>query len=238
MKFTKLFVVFVLALFCITSLSYAYEIIENFDKSYIYVPQDPNNETMKILVLFHNCGDKEKNPNYSREAETFNFKAEASKWQVKAEEENFFIIGFDFENYSKQLVLKQSAEVINKKIVRIIDQLKEQYNPKETKVYVAGSHYGGAIAIMFNTMFNGFDACVSMNGNELTNGTTRDIKRAKNKTYYLFQGEKNKYVTMKRCKTIKNKLAQKGANVEIISYENADNVLPESAYSDAIDKIK
>ncbi len=121
-----------------------------------------------------------------------------------------------------------------------LDRIKTTCNTKETKIYVAGSQFGGNIALLFNLIYDNYDGALCMNILKPTKDIMKNIDKAENKKFYFFHCEKNKSINANKLESLKKKLTKKGAIVENIIYKNSkDNFsLPKKAYLDAINKIK
>jgi len=233
MKLLKILII-VLTLLYVPNFIYSYNKTETSSKAYIYIPQKDEIKELKILVLFHNYINKT-NPNNKKYTD-FNFKQEVENWQFEAEKENFFIIGFDL--YYNSFVREEALDTINNRILREIKKLKESYNQTEAKVYIAGTQYGAAMALLFNLRYDNFDGCLCMNCSKPINLTANHLKFAKGKKFYFFHAEKNSLMTIGKINSLKNRLIQKEAIAEVFEYKDLTNKLSSSAYSDAIDKIK
>lgn len=218
--------------------SYAYEKLDFFDKFHIYTPyiyilQDETTiEEVKILVLFHNYVPLE-----NSEQKIYDFAEEASKWETMSENEKIFIMGFDFENYDS-FVDKEKMDIVNKRILIEIDRMKNTCGTKDIKVYVAGTNFGGDIALLFNLLYNTFDGALCMNITKPTKFIEKNFEKCKNKKFYFFHCDKNKDMSVSKLKKLIKKLSKKGAVAEISTYKDEEKtgLLPNTAYLDAIDK--
>lgn len=234
MKLSKMLVV-LFTLLCVPTFSYSYDKANVSSNTYVYTPQKEEIQDLKVLVLFHNYINKS-NPNFKK-YNNFNFKQEAQSWEFSAEKENFFIIGFDLNDYSGML-RDEAFDAMNKKIVAEIDKLKQTYNKDDVKVYVAGTQYGAVIASIFNLRYDNFSGCLCMNCSKPTSLFQKNLKYAKDKKFYFFHAEKNPLMSINKINSLEKKLTKKGAIVEVVEYKGSTNSLPSSAYSEAIDKIK
>lgn len=231
---------------------------------------DTDIDTIKVLVLFHDYEDLENNKetnkkgkkkknkkdkdidnnnldeldddinnNTDNKQEVYDFETESAKWEVKAERENFFIMGFDFGKY-ESFFDKENMDKVNDRVLMEIDRIKNTCNTKEVKVYVAGTQFGGNIALLFNLVYDNYDGALCMNILKPTKDIMKKLDKCEKKKFYFFHSEKNKDMNVSKINGIKNKLAKKGAIAEVIIYKNSEdiNVLPQNAYFDAINKIR
>ena len=180
-----------------------------------------------------NCDSDNKKSNF------YDFATESAKWEVKAEKEQFFIMGFDFGEY-ESFFDKKNMDKVNERVLMEVDRIKTTCNTKETKIYVAGSQFGGNIALLFNLIYDNYDGALCMNILKPTKDIMKNLDKAENKKFYFFHCEKNKSINANKLESLKKKLMKKGAVVENIIYKNSkDNgFLPKKAYLDAINKIK
>ncbi len=248
----------------IATFSFAYEKLDFFDDFHIYTPyiyivqDDTDIDTVKVLILFHdyenlenneekNNSKKDKknknkdvdnktNNNNSDEIIVYDFANESAKWEIKAEREYFFIMGFDFFEGYESLSNKKQLDKINERVLMEIDRIKNTCNTKEVKVYVAGSQLGGDIALLFNLIYDNYDGALCMNISKPTKDIMKQLNKCENKNFYFFHCEKNKSMSASKINGLAKKLTKKGANAETIIYKK--NTLPNKAYFDAINKIK
>lgn len=236
---------------------------------YVYILQDDTDiDTIKVLVLFHNYEDLENNKENKKEKkkkkkkdkdldnnldeldndinnntdnkqEVYDFETESAKWEVKAEKENFFIMGFDFGKY-ESFFDKENMDKVNDRVLMEIDRIKNTCNTIEVKVYVAGTQFGGNIALLFNLLYDNYDGAVCMNISKPTKDVMKKLDKCEKKKFYFFHSEKNKDMSVSKLNGIKNKLTKKGATAEVIVYKTSEdkNILPKKAYFDAINKIR
>ena len=236
----KLKIIILIAIFClIANISFAYEKLEFFDHFYIYTPyvyimqDEPVIEKIKILVLFHDIDNTKK-----KKLEIGGFVKEALRWEYKAEKENLFIMGFDFDDYKNFLDKKENLDTVNDRILREISRLKRTCNPKEIKVYVAGTGFGGDLALLFNLMYDTFEGAFCMNISKPVKNTDKYLDNCDNKKFYFFIPPKNKNMDIDKMILLKSRLIKGGATAaEIKVYKKPKKVLHYKAYLDAIDKI-
>ena len=260
-KFKTIFLILISLL--IPNFSYAYEKLDFFDSFHIYTPyvyivqDDTDIDTAKILILFHDCENLEnseekknskknedKNNNSDTEQDNdnndeiviYDFATESAKWEVKAEREYFFIMGFDFFEGYESFSNKEQLDKINERVLMEIDRIKNTCNTKEIKVYVAGSQLGGDIALLFNLLYDNYDGALCMNISKPTKDIMKQLNQCENKSFYFFHCEKNKSMSKSKINSLAKKLTKKGATVETVLYEK--DSLPAEAYFDAINKIK
>ena len=238
MKSLKILFLILILLFS-TKYSYAYEKLDFFDNFHIYTPyiyilqDDTTIEEVKILVLFHDYVSLE-----NGEQEIYDFAEESSKWEYLTEKEKFFIMGFDFEDYDS-FFNKENMDMVNKRILIEIDRMKNTCGTKNIKVYVAGTNFGGNVALLFNLIYNTFDGALCMNITKPTKLIEKNLGKCKNKNFYFFHCDKNKDMSVSKLKSLTKKLTKKGAVAEIDIYKDKEKtgILSDMAYLDAIDKI-
>ena len=265
----KFKIIFLILIFLfISKISNAYEKLDFFDDFHIYTPyiyilqDDTDIDNIKILILFHDYEEinkeaekknkknkKKKNEkdnninNIDDKQEIYDFPKEAEKWEAKAERERFFIMGYDFGKY-EDFFDKENMDKVNERVLMEIDRIKNTCNTKEVKIYVAGTRFGGNIALMFNLLYDNYDGALCMNILKPTKNIEKSIKnieKGNNKNFYFFHNEKNKLMNASKVNGLCNKLTKKGATAEIFIYKSKDqnqNILPKKAYFDAINKIK
>ena len=274
--FMKIFknIFLILTFLLISTVTYAYEKLDFFDDFHIYTPyvyilqDDTDIDTIKVLVLFHNYEEnnkdtdkkskKEKKKKNKKDKdnienniidennisddkqETYDFATESAKWEEKAEKEQFFIMGFDFFEGYESFSDKEQLDKINDRVLMEIDRIKNTCNTIEVKVYVAGTQFGGNIALLFNLLYDNYDGAVCMNISKPTKDIMKKIDKCEKKKFYFFHNEKNKDMNAGKLNGIKNKLTKKGAKAEIFLYKNSEDMkdLPQKAYFDAINKIR
>ena len=236
MKHLKILFLISILLFC-TKLSYAYEKLDFFDlfhvyTPYIYITQDDTTiEEARILVLFHDY-TKAKN----KEQQVCDFAKEAANWEYSAEKAKIFIMGFDIENYDS-FADKKNMDIVNKRVLMEIDRMKSTCGTKRTKVYVAGTNFGGDIALLFNLVYDNYDGALCMNISKPTKDIEKKLDKSENKKFYFFHCEKSKNMSVGKVKALSKKLAKKGAIVEEKIYKDSKENLPYKAYLDAVNKI-
>lgn len=93
------------------------------------------------------------------------------------------------------------------------------------------------MAVYFHLKYDTFDGCLCMNGANIIPTAKRYLNFAKNKKFYLFHGEQNKYVPMHTVKHTQKKLEQNEAIVYLKSYPELSYYLTSMVYSQAIDTI-
>ena len=238
MKFFRI-IFFILILLSSFNYSHAYEKLDFFDSFHIYTPyiyilqDDTTIEKAKILVLFHDCANKK-----GKQEEDFDFAKESAKWEDTAEKEKFFIMGFDLYEHDK-IFNKKKLDEINNRILMEIDRLQSRCTIQEIKVYVAGTNFGAELALLFNLLYDDYDGAVCMNISRPSNFVMEKIDNCKDKNFYFFHCKKNKSMSVGKVNSLKKKLLKKGATLaETKIYKNPKGVLPNIAYTDAIDKIK
>ncbi|WP_372518830.1 hypothetical protein [Candidatus Ruminimicrobiellum ovillum] len=219
--------------------SYAYEKLEFFDNFYIYTPyiyimqDEPVIEKIKILVLFHDIDNPKK-----KKLEVGGFVKEALRWEYKSEKERLFIMGYDFGDYKKLIEKKENLDSVNDRILREISRLKRTCNPKEIQVYVAGTGFGGDLALLFNLMYDTFDGAFCMNMLKPVKDTEKYLDNCDSKNFYFYIPLKNKSMDIDKMIALKSKLLKGGATAaEIKVYKKPKKTLHYKAYLDAIDKI-
>lgn len=233
MKTFKLILI-LFTIFVFSTFSYSYEKIENPDKSYICIPNEIDENEIKILVLFHGYVDNTNNLNYKKYND-MNFEKEESNWKFKVNKENFFVVGFDLDY--KSICSETADDILHNRIKKKIDEIHLEYKPLVLKVYVGGTQYGGAMALYFNLKYDTFDACLCMNGAEILPVAKKYIHNAKNKNFYFYHGAKNKFISISKLNTIAKKLKKEGAYVYVKTYPDISHSLTSTVYSDAINKL-
>lgn len=258
-RFKTILLTFIFLL--IISFSYAYEKLDFFDDFHIYTPyiyivqDDTDIDTVKVLILFHdyensedtkkkkNKKNKNKNENLKNETDNnsknvvaYDFATESAKWEAKAEREYFFIMGFDFTDGYESFCNKEHLDKVNERVLMEIDRIKNTCNTKEIKVYVAGSQFGGDIALLFNLLYDNYDGALCMNISKPTKDIMKHLEQCENKKFYFFHCDKNKSMNVGKINSLEKKLTKKGAWVETTIYKK--DSLPKKAYFDAINKIK
>ncbi len=223
-----------ISLFVFSQYSYPYKKIANPDKSYICIPNEIDENEIKILVLFHGYVDNTNNFNY-KNYNDMNFEKEVSNWKFKVSKENFFIIGFDLDY--KSFRSETADDILHNRIKKKIDEIHNEYKPLILKTYVAGTQYGGAMALYFNLKYDTFNACLCMNGAEFLSVAKKYVHNAKNKNFYFYHGEKNRFISVNKLNSVAKKLRKEGAYVYTKSYPELAHALTSTVYSDAIDKL-
>jgi len=235
MKYLKI-LFFISVLLFFTKVSHAYEKLDFFDNFHIYTPyiyitqDDTIIKEAKILILFHDCVKAK-----SKEQQTCDFAKEAANWEYPAEKAKIFIMGFDIENYAS--FDKEKMDMVNKRILMEIDRMKSTCGTKKTKVFVAGTNFGGDIALLFNSVYDNYDGALCMNISKPTKDIEKNLDKCKNKNFYFFHCEKSKNMSAGKVKSLSNKLIKNGAKVEEKVYKDCKNILPYKAYLNAIDKM-
>ena len=227
--------------FCLSvNISFAYEKLDFFDDFHIYTPyvyimqDDPVIEKVKILVLFH---DKD-NPKKKKKQEIDGFVKESLRWEYKSEKERLFIMGFDFGEYKTFLDKKENLDNVNDRILREVNRIKKTCNTKEIKVYVAGTQFGGDLALLFNLMYDNYDGAFCMNMSKPVKDTEKYLDNCKNKKFYFYIPAKNKEMDLDKMILLRSQLMKNGATTaDIRVYKKPKKVLHYKAYLDAIDKI-
>lgn len=238
MKFLKT-AILIAVLFFNIKYSYAYEKLEFFDDFYIYTPyvyimqDEPVIEKIKILVLFHDIDNTKK-----KKLEISGFVKEALRWEYKSEKEKLFIMGFDFGDYKNFLNKKENLDGVDDRILREISRLKRTCNPKEIKVYVAGTGFGADLALLFNLMYDTYDGAFCMNMLKPVKDTEKYLDNCKDKKFYFYIPPKNKSMDIDKMILLRSRLTKGGAAAaEIKVYKKPKKVLHYKAYLDAIEKI-
>ncbi|MCR4662436.1 MAG: dienelactone hydrolase family protein [Endomicrobiaceae bacterium] len=224
-------------LFICTKYSYAYEKLDFFDQFHIYTPyiyilqNDTTIEEVNILVLFHDYekGKKDKKT-------IFGFAEESANWEAEAEKEKFFIMGFDLYDY-KDFFNKENMDKVNKRILMEIDRMRNTCGTKKVNIYVAGTKFGANAALLFNLLYNNYEAALCMNMSKPDKNIEKYFDKAEGKNFYFFHAEKNKSNSVSKINGLKKKLIKKGATAEVYTYKDVEKNLPNKAYIDAIDKI-
>lgn len=234
----KLKTIILIAIFClIANISFAYEKLEFFDHFYIYTPyvyimqDDPVIEKVKILVLFHDLDNPKKKD------ELTGFVKEALRWEYKSEKEKLYIMGYDLGDYKEFLDKKENLDSMNDRILREMNRIKKTCNTKEIKVYVAGTGFGGDLALLFNLMYDTYDAAFCMNMSKPVKDTEKYLDNCKDKKFYFFIPPKNKSLDIDKLILLKSKLIKGGATAEVKVYKKPKKALHYKAYLDAITKI-
>lgn len=249
MKGLKALILILILIFSI-NFSYAYEKLDFFDNFHVYTPyiyitqDDTTIEKIKILVLFHDyvkpTNDKKQKEKEQEEQEEeqiiYDFAGESANWEFLAEKEKIFIMGFDFDGYDSFLD-KENMDIVNKRVLMEIDRMKQTCGTKDIKVYVAGTNFGGNIALLFNLIYDNYDGAFCMNILKPTKNIEKNLEKCENKNFYFFHCNKNKDMSISKIKSLNKKLIKKGANAEFFIYEDSKNILSQEAYLDAIDKI-
>ena len=145
-------------------------------------------------------------------------------------------MGFDIENYDT-FADKKNMDIVNKRVLMEIDRMKSTCGTKRTKVYVAGTNFGGDIALLFNLVYDNYDGALCMNISKPTKDIEKKLDKCENKKFYFFHCEKNKNMSAGKIKALSKKLAKKGAIVEEKIYKDSKENLPYKAYLDAVNKI-
>ena len=166
----------------------------------------------------------------------FDFVKEAKNWEFRAEKEKFFLMGLD-AGTKKTFFNRTKMDILNKRILFEIERIKDTCETKEVKVYVAGTRVGGDIALLFNLIYDNYDGALCMNISTPFPETEKYFENCKDKKFYFFHCGKNKEMSVKKVNKLKKKLIKKGAIAETIIYNDLEEPLPYSAYSQAIDKI-
>ena len=238
MKFLKTAILIAFLFFNITH-SYAYEKLEFFDNFYIYTPyvyimqDDPVIEKVKILVLFHDIENPKKN-----KVGLTGFVKEALRWELRSEKERLYIMGYDFGDYKNFIEKKENLDSVNDRILREMNRIKKTCNTKEIKVYVAGTGFGGDLALLFNLMYDTYDGAFCMNMLKPVKDTEKYLDNCKNKNFYFYIPPKNKSMDIDKMISLKSKLIEGGAAAaEIKVYKKPKKILHYKAYLDAIAKI-
>lgn len=229
------FFIAILFIFVCSSFCYAYRKIEYPDKSYVCVPSEIDEHKMNILVLLHGYIGKTNNFNNKKKNKEMNFDKEVFNWKFKANKEKFFIIGFDIDYDSFRS--ETADDILHYRITKKIKELHNEYKPLIIKKYIAGTQYGGAMAIYFHTKYDTFDGCLCMNGADIIPTAKRYLRHARNKKFYLFHGEQNRYVPMHTVNHTKKRLEQNKAIVYLKTYSELAYYLTSAVYSQAIDTI-
>jgi dipeptidyl aminopeptidase/acylaminoacyl peptidase len=82
-----------------------------------------------------------------------------------------------------------------------------------------------------------FYACVSVSGNKLFSGSERYIGNAKEKKFYFFHGDDDKYIPIEEAYIAEKELKKNGGIVEMFIFKNGGHTLTSDAYYKAITEL-
>ena len=127
-------------------------------------------------------------------------------------------------------------DIVNKRILIEVDRMKNTCDTRDVEIYVAGTNFGGNIALLFNLIYDNYDGALCMNISKPSKYVEKNLGKSKNKNFYFFHCEKNKNMSVGKINSLKKKLIKKGANAETFIYKDSKDFLPYKAYLDAINK--